>query len=295
MDKYDYHFISIKFLTAILLALIFAFLLIYVFTPQEREDYPVYKLERQELFFSELSQISASRTTAAEESRLQEKLDFEESLRERSFELMKQSKSRMLAVISANHLEKMNGLREEKMLALEAEQRTLNQREENLLQERRQELEAELSQKLQQLRQEVRNKYSDFNQQEIRANYLRMINLELKIEFVARTESEKEKYRNELEKVRSEQQTLMAEKNSQLNEDISTQTSALIMEFNQQYSAYRDQIRSEHQQLISEQRQEIEAELAAAREEIKGDLASARAEKSTELDDLIEKSKKLYY
>ncbi|MGP3778217.1 hypothetical protein ACTWKD_05215 [Halanaerobium saccharolyticum] len=295
MDKYDYHFISIKFLTAILLALIFAFLLIYVFTPQEREDYPVYKLERQELAFSELSQISASRTTAAEGSRLQEKLDFEESLRERSFELMKQSKSRMLAVISANHLEKMNGLREEKMLALEAEQRTLNQREENLLQERRQELEAELSEKLQQLRQEVRNKYSDFNQQEIRANYLRMINLELKIEFVARTESEKEKYRNELEKVRSEQQTLMAEKNSQLNEDISTQTSALIMEFNQQYSAYRDQIRSQHQQLISEQRQEIEAELAAAREEIKGDLASARAEKSTELDDLIEKSKKLYY
>ena len=295
MDKYDYHFISIKFLTAILLALIFAFLLIYVFTPQQREDYPVYKLERQELVFSEQSEIFASKTTAAEESRRQEKLDFEESLRERSFELMEQSKSRMLAVISANNLEKMNGLREEKMLALEAEQRTLDQREENLLQERRQELEFELSQKLQQLRQEVRNKYADFNQEKIRANYLRMINLQLKIEFVARTESEKEKYQNELEKVRSEQQTLMAEKNSELNEDISDQTSDLIMEFNQQYSAYRDQIRSQHQQVISEQRQKIEAELAAAREEIKGDLASARAEKSTELDNLIEKSKKLYY
>ena len=45
MDKYDYHFISVKFLTAILLALIFAFLLIYVFTPQQREDYVVYSLQ----------------------------------------------------------------------------------------------------------------------------------------------------------------------------------------------------------------------------------------------------------
>jgi hypothetical protein len=293
MDKYDYHFISIKFLTAILLALIFAFLLIYVFTPQRREDYPVYRLPQQEPVF--LENGFAAQILTDKDLLKQEKLDFEAGLRERSFELMEQSKNSMLAVISANYLEKMNGLREERMLTLEAERRKLAEREKNLLQEKRQGLEDELSQKLQQLRQEVRNKYSDFNQKKIRDNYLKMINLQLKIEFVARTENEKEKYQEQLKQLRSEQQALIAEKNSKLNNDISNQTSNLIMEFNQQYSDYRKQIRSQHQEIISEQRQKIESELAAARTEIKSDLAAAREEKAAELDSFIEKSKKQYY
>ncbi|SIQ46578.1 hypothetical protein [Halanaerobium kushneri] len=293
MDKYDYHFISIKFLTAILLALIFAFLLIYVFTPQRREDYPVYRLQQKEPVF--LENGFAAQILTDKDLLKQEKLAFEAGLRERSFELMEQSKNSMLAVISANYLEKMNGLREERMLTLEAERRKLAEREKNLLQEKRQQLEDELLQKLQQLRQEVRNKYSDFNQKKIRDNYLKMINLQLKIEFLARTESEKEKYQEQLKQLRSEQQALIAEKNSKLNNDISNQTSNLIMEFNQQYSDYRKQIRSQHQEIISEQRQKIESELAAARTEIKSDLAAAREKKAAELDSFIEKSKKQYY
>lgn len=294
MDKYDYHFISIKFLTAILLALIFAFLLIYVFTPQGRDDYSVYRLQQQAIFTQQGTVFDSGREIERE-SLKEEKPLFEEKLRQRSFELMDQSKKAMLAVISANHLEKMNGLREERMLSLEAERRRLAKRAEGLLQEKRQQLETELSQKLQQLRQDIRNEYSDFNQEEIRDNYLRMINLKLKIEFAAHTEREKEKYREELQQLRSKQQALMAEKNSQLNQDISNQTSTLIMEFNQQYAAYREQIREQNQQIISEEEQKIETELAAAREEIKEDLATARREKTAEIENLIEMSKEIYY
>ncbi len=291
MDKYDYHFISIKFLTAILLALVFAFLLIYVFTPHPRADYLVYKLEESNFqlegdSFSDFQPASAAAKT--------EKQEFENKLKTRSFELMEETKQSLLAVITANHLEKMNGLREARMLSLESKRRELDQEEDSLLQTRRQELEAELSQKLQQLRQQVRDKYSDFNQQQIRANYLQMINLNLKIEFVARNESEKEKFQKQLQELKSEQEAIMAEKNSKLNEDISEQTTELIMEFNQQYAAYRDQIREEHQKIIAEQNAEIEKELAQARKEIKDSLAVSREEKSIQMEQLIAETKAYY-
>lgn len=295
MDKHDYHFISLKFLTAILLALIFAFLFIYVFTPQQKEEYPTYSFQKKELDLSERTVFFDSDPQTMESTMTAEKLRFQEKLRERSFELMEQSKKSMLAVISGNHLEKMNGLREERMLTLEAEARRLAEREESLLQEKRQELEAELSQRLQQLRQEIRNKYSDFNQEQIRDNYLKMINLRLKIEFIARNEEEKKEYQRQLKKVESEQEALMAEKNSQLNESISSRTSTLIMNFNQQYAAYREQIRTKNQEILSEQRREIENELALASEEIKGDLASTSEQKLAEIEQLIENTREKYY
>jgi len=294
MDKYDYHFISIKFLTAILLGLVFAFLLIYVFTPQKRDDYSVYSLEESNFkleqtagFFDLDSQAAAGTAAAAKD-------EFERDLKSRSFGLMEQTKQSLLSVITANHLEKMNGLREARMLTLDSKKRELNQREESLLQARRQELEADLSQKLQQLRQEVRDMYSDFNQQQIRANYLEMINLSLKIEFIARNEAEKSKYRQQLEELRSEQEAIMTEKNSKLNQDISDKTSDLIMEFNQQYSAYRDQIRQKHQEIISEQSAQIEKELGRARKEIKESLALKREQKTNQMDQLIKETKEYY-
>jgi hypothetical protein len=295
MDKHDYHFISLKFLTAILLALIFAFLFIYVFTPQQRERYPTYSFQKRDLNLSEQTVLFDFDSQTMEAAITAEKLRFQEELRKRSFELMEQSKKSMLAVISANHLEKMNGLREGRMLTLEAETRRLDERAERLLQEKRQELEAELSQRLQQLRQEIRNKYSDFNQEQIRDNYLKMINLRLKIEFIARSEEEKKEYQRQLEKVKSEQEALTAEKNSQLNESISSRTRTLIMNFNQQYAAYREQIRTEHRQILSEQRRKIENELAVVRKEIKSDLASAKEQKSAEMEQLIENTQEKYY
>ncbi len=295
MDKHDYHFISIKFLTAILLALFFAFLFIYVFSPQQRDDYSVYSLEKKSIDFSAKKDFFDFDLMTGEKSLQEEKLNFEKDLRTESFKLMEESKQSLLAVISANYLEQMNGLREEKMLELEAERRELDEREESLLQGRREELEAQLSEQLQQLRQEVRDKYSDFNQQQIRANYLKMINLELKIEFVARSESEREEYQKELEQLRLEQESLVDEKNSQLNSDISDRTGELIMEFNQQYSGYRDRLKEEHREIIAEKREQIEDELAAAREEIKSDLASAREAEAVEIDNLIKNSREKYY
>lgn len=295
MDKHDYHFISIKFLTAILLALFFAFLFIYVFSPQQRDDYSVYSLEKKSIDFSAKKDFFDFDLMTGEKSLQEEKLNFEKDLRAESFKLMEESKQSLLAVISANYLEQMNGLREEKLLELEAESRELDEREESLLQGRREELEAQLSEQLQQLRQEVRDKYSDFNQQQIRANYLKMINLELKIEFVARSESEREEYQKELEQLRLEQESLVDEKNSQLNSDISDRTGELIMEFNQQYSGYRDRLKEEHSEIIAEKREKIENELAAAREEIKSDLASAREAEAVEIDNLIKNSREKYY
>ena len=295
MDNYDYHFISIKFLTAILLALIFAFLLIYVFASQQREAYSVYSLQNSNFRFEERAGFFDSDSQTRERTMTAEKLNFQAELKERSFELMEQSKKSILAVITANHLEKMNGLREERMLSLEAKKRELDAREERVLQDTRQELEAELSQKLQQLRQEVRNKYSNFNQQQIRDNYLKIINLNLKIEFIARNESEKQKYQEQLQELRSEQEAIMAEKNSQLNEDISSRTSTLIMGFNQQYAAYREEVRSENQKIISKQRAEIENELSQVRIEIKNNLTTVRQQNRNEIEQLIEKTKEVYY
>ena len=144
MDKYDYHFISIKFLTAILLALIFAFLLVYVFTPEKRESYPVYSLEREGI--KEVSQINI--LNREEQSLLRtvssEQREFEAGLRARSFQLMEASRDALLAVISSNYLEKLNGLREEKMSALEERRAELKIREEQLLQQKRKELENDL-------------------------------------------------------------------------------------------------------------------------------------------------------
>lgn len=296
MDKYDYHFISIKFLTAILLALVFAFLLVYVFRPQLRDDYTVYSLQQSDF---ELQQQRTARDDLSFQNFRRElaaaNLDFEEELKIRSFELMKSSRDSLLAVITANHLEKMNGLRELRMRRLENERIELAAAERELLQQRRQELEAELAQKLQQLRQEIRKKYSGFNQQQLRDNYLKMINLRLKIDFVARSEAERDTYRQQLAAVEAEQEELKAARNSRVNEDISNRTSTLIMEFNQQYAAYRDQIRNQNQNSLTELRQEIENELAEARTEIKSELALSRQQKEIELDQLIEKTKTEYY
>ena len=295
MDRYDYHFISIKFLTAILLALIFAFLLIYVFTPQKKESYNVFNIEREEIrSFSEIDLIS-SRDQIFSNTISEAEAEFENGLRDRSFKVMASSRDSILSVITANHLEKMNGLREEKMTFLAEKEEQLENEENRLLQQRRSELEAELSSELENIRREVRNKYSDYNQKEIRDNYLEIINLRIKIEVVAHNQSEIEKYKQILENVRAEQQELLAEKNSRLNSDISEKTGRLIMEFNQNFAEYREKINREHQKILAAEEAEIEKELAQAREKIKEQLARARSNKEQEINQLITESKEKYY
>ena len=295
MDKYDYHFISLKFLSAIIMALFFAFLLTYVFSPMEKSDYPVYNFESQKIEalkeenFLDFADAKAEISLAAVK-----KEEFKSKLRQRSFAIMEATKNSTAAVITSNHLEKVNGLRKEEELILNDYRLELKSKEEKLLQQKRQELENELSTKLQVLRQKTREKYSDYSDQEIRKNYLRIINLQIGLEVLAENEAEKKEYRNKLEKVKKEQEELLAKKDSVLNDEISAETSTLIMEFNQNYTEYRRQLRNEHQNLLNQKEEEIDYRLAEYREKISEDLNSAKKEKRTAMEQLITKSKEYY-
>jgi hypothetical protein len=170
----------------------------------------------------------------------------------------------------------------------------LNNESEELLQQKRQELEAKLSDKLQTVRRNIREKYSDYSQQEIRDNYLKIINLRIAVEVLARDESEKERYQSQLEQIQQQQEQLLAEKNSVLNEDISAETRTLIMDFNREYAEYRQQIENRHQELIAARETEIEEKLTAYRQEIQKELSSKREAKAAAMDQLIAKSKEYY-
>ena len=294
MDREDYHFISLKFLTAILMALFFAFLLVYVFSPEVADDYQVYSFDSESLknpsnlkVFEEDGNGSLSLNTAKKES-------FESALKTRSFKVMAESKNAVLTVLTSNHLDKINGLKEEEDLSLNELKMNLNNESEKLLQEKRQNLEAELSEKLQKIRQQVKEKYSDYSQQEIRNNYLKIINLRIAIEVLAKNEEEKAKYRSELGQVEQEQEKLLAEKSTVLNQDISEETRTLIMDFNREFSSYREQLESDHQELINNREAEIKEKLAVYRQEIKLELSQKKQAKAAEMDQLIAESQEYY-
>lgn len=294
MDKKDYHLISLKFLSAILMALFFAFLLIFVFTPETRDSYPVYSFERENISDSSEFAIFNEEEEGNLSLDISEKENFESELKNRSFEIMEASKGAVLTVLTSNHLDRINGLKEEEDLLLTELKMKLNNESEELLQQKRRELEAELSEKLQNIRRQIRGEYADYSQQEIRDNYLRMINLRIAVEVLARNETEKDNYQSELDEVEQQQEQLLAEKNSVLNEDISTATRELIMEFNSEYSSYRQQLENRHQESINEREAEIEEKLAAYREEIRTELGAKREEKAEVMDQLIAASKEYY-
>ena len=66
------------------------------------------------------------------------------------------------------------------------------------------------------------------------------------------------------------------------------------MEFNQNYTEYRRQLRNEHQNLLNQKKEEIDYRLAEYREKISEDLNSAKKEKRTAMEQLITKSKEYY-
>ena len=294
MDKYDYHFISIKFLTAILFALFFAFLINYVFLPETEPDREVYKLSRQEI-------KDASRQTVFSDLEKQklfnnssESDNFKYQMRQHSFKIMDEAKTALLAVVTANHLEDINEIIEAEMSVLNDFQRELEAEKEKKIQQKRQESEADLAEKLENIRQQINEEYSAVNQKEIRDNYLRIINLKIAVEVLAENAEEKEKYQAQLQEVQNEQQQLLSEKNSQINNEISAKTTNLIMEFNQNFASYRQQLNNEQQQLLNQRRKEIENKLDSYRKEIRAELNSAREAKKIELEELIAESKKYY-
>lgn len=294
MNEIDHHFISLKFLTAIILALVFAFLLIYVFSPVERTDYPVYSFEKKEsnIFNSENSPLLSQKAETAVD--IAKRDEFKQKLKNRSFALMDRSKEATAAVITGNHLGAVNSLKEEENILLNDFKLELKEKEEELLAQKRSELETELSNQLQKLRQKVRDRYADYSQQQIKENYLKMINLRIAFEVLAQNESEKEKYQKELDKIIAAQEKILAEKNNVLNEEISNETRSLIMDFNREYAAYREKVQKENEKLLQERKAKLESELDQKRETIKSELAKKLTEKNSIMENLIQRAKRHY-
>ena len=118
--------------------------------------------------------------------------------------------------------------------------------------------------------------------------------MRIAVEVLAKDEEEKAKYRAELRQVEQEQEKLLAEKNTVLNQDISEKTRALIMDFNREFASYRQQLETDHQELITNREAEITKKLAAYRQEIKLELSQKKQEKAAEMDQLIAESQEYY-
>ncbi|ADQ13891.1 hypothetical protein [Halanaerobium hydrogeniformans] len=295
MEGPDEHQISIKFLSALIMGLLFAFLLVYVFIPHPREYYPAYEVERENIASAGEVQVLEKDLEALLAEQEQEHQRFREDFRNRSLQLMESAKESSLAVITSRGLERMDGLREEMLRDLDQLQAELEARESSLMREKRRELEANLSSELQAMRREIREKYSDYNQRQIKNNYLRILNLRLAIDKVAESDSERRPHQEELEQVLAEQQELMSERSQQENMDISARTQTLILEFNQEYYSFRQEIRDEHNEILAEEEEEMLAELERIRAEIRAEMEREREDKAARIEALIEESLEKYY
>lgn len=291
----DEHQISIKFLTAIIMGLLFAFLLVFVFTPQPREDYPAYKVERESIALAGEVQVIEKDLQALLAEQEAEHQRFRQEFRNRSSELMESAKESSLAVITNRGLERMDGLREEMLRELDRFRAELEARETRLMREKRRELEANLSSELQAMRREIRERYADYNQRQIKNNYLRILNLRLAIDKVAESDAERRPYQAELEEVLAEQEKLMAERREQENMNISARTQTLILEFNQEYYSYRQQIRDEHNEMLALEEEKMLEELERIRAEIRAEMERERENKAARIEALIEESLQKYY
>ena len=295
MERPDEHQISIKFLTALIMGLLFAFLLVYVFTPQPREHYPAYEVQKESIASAGEVQILEKDLAGLLAEQEQEHQLFREEFRSRSLRLMESAKESSLAVITNRSLEKMDGLREEMLRELAQFRAELEAREERLMRGKRRELEANLSSELQDLRQQIRAKYADYNQSQIKNNYLRILNLRLAIDKVAETDAEKRPYQEELDQVLAAQEELMAERREQENLDISARTQSLILEFNQEYYSFRQEIRDEHNEMLALEEEKMLAELEIIRAEIRAEMEREREDKAARIEALIEESLAKYY
>lgn len=293
MDRHDYHFISLKFLTAIIMALFFAFLLTYVFSPVNF-DYQVYSFKKENIAQFSDSDFFKADSGSDFKLDLAAKNKFQTELKQRSFELMEASQPAVLTVVTGNYLEEVNNLKKDEDLALNKLRLELEAEQERLLQSRRNKLEKDLAAKLQKLRHQVKEKYSDYSQRQIRDNYLEMINLKIGIEVLAQDEAEKEYYSQKMEELEKKQQKLLTAKSELINEDISEQTRTLILDFNRKYSQYRQKLRNDFQKEIALKRDQMQMSLSRKRQEIRDTLKSRRKQRSSEIKELITKSKKYY-
>jgi len=294
MDKSGHHLIAIKFLTSIIMGLIFAFLLVFVFTPEKRDFYPAYEFEEEAVMSADSAEILAGDQIYSPE-RKSDYEEFNNELRQHSRSLMAAAKEASLDALTKSSIERVSGLRDNIMSELNQLKNSLQSEEEELLSQKRTELEAQLSAQLEEIRSEIKAKYSDYSQKEIRENYIEILNLRTAVEVVAETAAEREQYQQKLDQVLAEQNQLLAEKSRLEDMDIAERTQELIVDFNSEYSQYREQIRGRHDKIISEREDALLAELEAAREKIEAEMLKKREIREAEINSLIEQSLAKYY
>lgn len=297
MRDFGKHMIAVRFLSAIIIGLIFAFLIIFVFPAVEEEAIP---LKTREIEKPSAPEALNSDDQFAE--LLQKKTEgrefqilMKDRVRERNSELMQAAVDSSLSVITIDHIEKINGKREEYAARLNEYRNFLTADYEEQTAKREKELEEKLMEDLEQLRKELKQKYKSRDSQILLSNYNKILNLRIKIDVVAEGQEEVERLKSELQKIREEQNEILEQKNQKYNQEIEKRANILITNYNQDFLEFQENIKSEHSRLLAARESSLQKELNDFIAEQRRSMNLKTEEKAEYLNELAEKSLKKYF
>ncbi|MGM0602190.1 MAG: hypothetical protein ACQESS_02620 [Bacillota bacterium] len=297
MREYGKHLIAVRFLAAITAALIFAFLVVFVFPAVEEQGLPLKKVE--------ISQPSTPENLNSDDdfsSLVQKKAEGKEfqimlkdRIKKRNSELMQTAIDSSISVITINHIEKINGMREEYDSRLNEYRSFLTADYEKQTAEREQELEEKLMEDLEELRKELKQKYKSRDSETLLSNYNKILNLRIKIEIVAESQAEIDKLKGELQKIREEQNEILQQKNQKYNQEIEERANILINNYNQDFLEFQEKIQLEHSRLLAARESKLQEELDNFITAQRRSMNLKTAEKAESLDQLAEESLEKYF
>lgn len=297
MRGYGKHIIAIRFLSAIIVGLIFAFLIVFVFPAVEDGNISLSRLEidrplspenlNKEDDFTDLVQKK-------EEGKILQ-LELKDKAKKRSSELMETAKNSSISVITINHIEKINGKREKYEMRLKEYRSSLANEYEEKTASREKVLEEELMDELENLRRKLKQKYKNLDSQILLSNYNKILNLRIQIEVVAEEQEEIEKLNKKLRELREEQNKILQQKNQKYNQEIEERADVLINKYNQNFVEFQENIKKEHQNLLVKKESELQQELDNFIAEQRRLMNQNTTEKAEKLDRLAEESLKNYY
>jgi len=291
------HLIAVRFLLAIIIGLIFAFLIIFVFPAVEEEGTPLKTLEIDKPTAPETinSDDQFTQLLQKKEKGKEFQILMKERVKKRNAELMQTAIDSSISVITIDHIEKINGKREEYEARLNEYRNFLAADYEEQTVEREKELEEKLMEDLEELRKELKQKYKSRDSQTLLSNYNKILNLRIKIEVVAEGQDEVERLKSELQKIREEQNEILEKKNQKYNQEIEKRANVLISNYNQDFLEFQENIQAEHSRLLSaresSQQKELNNFIAGQRKS----MNLKTEEKAEYLNELAEKSLKTYF
>ncbi|RCW48245.1 MULTISPECIES: hypothetical protein [unclassified Halanaerobium] len=297
MRNFGKHMITVRFLTASIIGLIFAFLIIFVF--------PAVEEERIYLKTLEIGKPSAPETLNSDDQfaqLMQKKAEGKEvqilmkdRVKKRNSKLMQAAIDSALSVITINHIEKIRGKREEYEARLNEYRNFLAADYEEQTAEKEKELEEKLMEDLEELRTELKQKYKSRDSQILLNNYNKILNLRIKIEVVAEGQDEVERLKSELQKIREEQNEILEQKNQKYNQEIEKRANVLINNYNQDFLEFQKNIKAEHSRLLAAHESRLQKELNNFIAEQRRSMNLKTEEKAEYLNKLAEKSLKKYF